>query len=92
MRPGRAGKSSAAMRPPAAPPAAAQRPDTSPAASLCPDTDGKSSALKACLSLAACMTTELSAAVHGALLDAVLLCQQFHETASVSKGGVEMAI
>ena len=53
--PGSAGKSSGAMRPPAAPPAAAQRPpDMTPPELGPPDTDGKSSALKPCLSLAAC--------------------------------------
>ena len=48
--PGSAGKSSGAMRPPAAPPAAAQRPpDMSPPELGPPGTDGKSSALKPCL-------------------------------------------
>ena len=53
--PGSAGKSSGVMRPPAAPPAAAQRPpDMTPPEPGPPDTDGKSSALNPCLSLAAC--------------------------------------
>ena len=54
-QPGSAGKSSGVMRPPAAPPAAAQRPpDMTPPEPGPPETDGKSSALKACRSLAAC--------------------------------------
>lgn len=53
--PGNAGKSSAVMRPPEAPPAAAQRPpDMTPEDPGPPDTEGKSSALNDCLSLAAC--------------------------------------
>ena len=53
--PGNAGKSSGVMRPPTAPPAVAQRPpDMTPPEPGPPETDGKSSALKACLSLAAC--------------------------------------
>ena len=53
--PGNAGKSSGVMRPPEAPPAAAQRPpDMTPEDPGPPDTEGKSSALNDCLSLAAC--------------------------------------
>lgn len=80
--PGNAGKSSWVMRPPTAPPAAAQRPpDMTPPPPGAPDTEGKSAALKPCLSFAACKMQAATLTMHGQtctkeFCDAEVTCMQ----------------